>query len=45
LPEDSWHDSDESVSVDILLAGAATLAGFWERLAPAWRPDGGSDAA
>jgi acetylornithine deacetylase/succinyl-diaminopimelate desuccinylase-like protein len=45
LPEDSWHDSDESVSVDVLLAGAATLAGFWERLPPAWRPDGGSDAA
>lgn len=29
LPEDRWHDSDESVSVDVLLAGAATLAAFW----------------
>jgi acetylornithine deacetylase/succinyl-diaminopimelate desuccinylase-like protein len=33
LPEDCWHDSDESVSVDVLLNGAATLAGFWSRLA------------
>lgn len=32
LPEDCWHDSDESASVDILLAGAATLAGLWSRL-------------
>jgi acetylornithine deacetylase/succinyl-diaminopimelate desuccinylase-like protein len=29
LPEDRWHDSDESVSLDVLLAGAATLAAFW----------------
>ncbi|GGP85913.1 M20/M25/M40 family metallo-hydrolase [Saccharothrix coeruleofusca] len=33
LPEDRWHDSDERVSVDVLLAGAATLARFWSRLA------------
>ncbi|MDO3683294.1 M20/M25/M40 family metallo-hydrolase [Micromonospora sp. C28ISP2-4] len=33
LPEDHWHDSDESVAVDVLLAGAATLASFWSRLA------------
>jgi acetylornithine deacetylase/succinyl-diaminopimelate desuccinylase-like protein len=32
LPEDHWHDSNERVSVDVLLAGAATLAAFWERL-------------
>ncbi|GAA3287186.1 hypothetical protein GCM10020218_050380 [Dactylosporangium vinaceum] len=32
LPEDRWHDSDERVSVDMLLKGAATLAHFWERL-------------
>ncbi|MEU0077621.1 M20/M25/M40 family metallo-hydrolase [Micromonospora tulbaghiae] len=32
LPEDHWHDSDESVDVDVLLAGAATLAHFWSRL-------------
>jgi acetylornithine deacetylase/succinyl-diaminopimelate desuccinylase-like protein len=32
LPEDRWHDSDERVSVDVLLAGAATLAAFWDRL-------------
>ncbi|MEV4276408.1 M20/M25/M40 family metallo-hydrolase [Actinoplanes xinjiangensis] len=32
LPEDHWHDSNERVSIDVLLAGAATLAAFWERL-------------
>ncbi|MFD7654500.1 M20/M25/M40 family metallo-hydrolase [Actinosynnema sp. NPDC059797] len=32
LPEDRWHDSDERASVDVLLAGAATLAHFWERV-------------
>nr|WP_307106024.1 peptidase dimerization domain-containing protein [Arthrobacter globiformis] len=30
LVEDNWHDSDESVRVDILKAGAATLAFLWE---------------
>jgi acetylornithine deacetylase/succinyl-diaminopimelate desuccinylase-like protein len=33
LPEDNWHDSDESISVDVLAAGAATLALLWPRLA------------
>ncbi|QFZ21322.1 M20/M25/M40 family metallo-hydrolase [Saccharothrix syringae] len=33
LPEDRWHDSDERVSVDVLLAGATTLARLWPRLA------------
>ncbi|MGK5741265.1 M20/M25/M40 family metallo-hydrolase [Micromonospora sp. URMC 103] len=33
LPEDRWHDSDERVSVDVLLNGAATLAHLWPRLA------------
>ncbi|WP_306215222.1 M20/M25/M40 family metallo-hydrolase [Actinoplanes sp. RD1] len=33
LPEDNWHDGDESASVDVLLAGAATLAELWPRLA------------
>jgi acetylornithine deacetylase/succinyl-diaminopimelate desuccinylase-like protein len=33
LPEDRWHDSDESVRVDVLLAGAATVALFWPALA------------
>ena len=33
LPQDCWHDSDESASVDVLLAGAATLARFWSLLA------------
>ncbi|GIF14991.1 acetylornithine deacetylase/succinyl-diaminopimelate desuccinylase-like protein [Actinoplanes teichomyceticus] len=32
LPEDRWHDSDERVSIDVLLAGAATLASLWSRL-------------
>ncbi|CAI3800482.1 M20/M25/M40 family metallo-hydrolase [Pseudarthrobacter sp. MM222] len=36
LVEDNWHDSDESVRVDILKAGAATLAFLWEELG---RPD------
>jgi acetylornithine deacetylase/succinyl-diaminopimelate desuccinylase-like protein len=35
LPEDNWHDSDESVSVEMLHAGAATLALLWPRLAAA----------
>jgi acetylornithine deacetylase/succinyl-diaminopimelate desuccinylase-like protein len=33
LPEDRWHDSDERVSIDVLLAGAATLAHLWPQLA------------
>jgi acetylornithine deacetylase/succinyl-diaminopimelate desuccinylase-like protein len=33
LPEDHWHDSDESVRVDVLKFGAATLASLWPRLA------------
>jgi acetylornithine deacetylase/succinyl-diaminopimelate desuccinylase-like protein len=33
LPEDRWHDSDESVRVDVLLASAATMALFWPALA------------
>jgi acetylornithine deacetylase/succinyl-diaminopimelate desuccinylase-like protein len=33
LPEDRWHDSDESVRVDVLLHGAATMALFWPALA------------
>ncbi|MEU4423575.1 M20/M25/M40 family metallo-hydrolase [Actinoplanes sp. NPDC024001] len=33
LPEDRWHDSDERISVEVLLACAATLAAFWPRLA------------
>ncbi|MDG4826167.1 M20/M25/M40 family metallo-hydrolase [Asanoa sp. WMMD1127] len=33
LPEDRWHDSDERVSIDVLVKGAATLASLWERLA------------
>jgi acetylornithine deacetylase/succinyl-diaminopimelate desuccinylase-like protein len=32
LVEDNWHDSDESARVDILKAGAATLAFLWEEL-------------
>jgi acetylornithine deacetylase/succinyl-diaminopimelate desuccinylase-like protein len=33
LPEDRWHDSDERVSVEVLVNGAATLAHLWQRLA------------
>jgi acetylornithine deacetylase/succinyl-diaminopimelate desuccinylase-like protein len=37
LPEDRWHDSDERVSVEMLVDGAATLAHLWPRLVPAAR--------
>lgn len=30
--EDNWHDSDESVRIDLLKACAATLASLWEEL-------------
>ena len=33
LVENNWHDSDESVRVDLLTAGAATLAYLWSGLA------------
>jgi acetylornithine deacetylase/succinyl-diaminopimelate desuccinylase-like protein len=33
LIEDRWHAADESVSINVLLAGAATLADLWPRLA------------
>ena len=29
LPEDHWHDSDESVDLDVVVRGAAVLARFW----------------
>jgi len=32
LVEDNWHDSDESASLDVLKAGAATLAFLWDDL-------------
>ena len=34
LVEDNWHDSDESASIAMLLAGAATLANLWGELGP-----------
>jgi acetylornithine deacetylase/succinyl-diaminopimelate desuccinylase-like protein len=37
LPEDNWHDSDESVHVDTLLRGAASIAHLWQRLADGQR--------
>jgi acetylornithine deacetylase/succinyl-diaminopimelate desuccinylase-like protein len=33
LIEDYWHDSDESVNLDVLAGGAASLAVLWEELA------------
>jgi acetylornithine deacetylase/succinyl-diaminopimelate desuccinylase-like protein len=33
LPEDHWHDSDESVLVALLHSGSATLACLWPRIA------------
>jgi hypothetical protein len=38
LPEDRWHTSDESVCVDVLLAGAATMCLFWPALAAHGHP-------
>lgn len=32
LVEDNWHDSDESASLAMLWAGAATLAHLWDEL-------------
>jgi acetylornithine deacetylase/succinyl-diaminopimelate desuccinylase-like protein len=32
LIEDNWHDRDESVSIDMLIGGAATLAVLWSEL-------------
>jgi acetylornithine deacetylase/succinyl-diaminopimelate desuccinylase-like protein len=32
LVEDNWHDSDESVRIDVLLSGAATVAHLWDEL-------------
>ncbi len=32
LLEDNWHNSDESLRTDLLLAGAATLAHLWDEL-------------
>jgi acetylornithine deacetylase/succinyl-diaminopimelate desuccinylase-like protein len=32
LPEDHWHASDESIRIDTLLDGAATIAHLWDEL-------------
>jgi acetylornithine deacetylase/succinyl-diaminopimelate desuccinylase-like protein len=33
LPEDHWHDSDESIDVSVLMKGSATIAHLWTELA------------
>ena len=38
LPEDGWHGPDESVDLEVLLKGAATMALFWPRLAERMPP-------
>jgi len=38
LPEDRWHSSDESVRLDVLRNGAATMALFWPWLAQRLKP-------
>ncbi|MBT2248040.1 M20/M25/M40 family metallo-hydrolase [Arthrobacter sp. BHU FT2] len=43
LVEDHWHDSDESVSLDVLHNGAVTLACFWDRLARMQHVEEGGD--
>jgi acetylornithine deacetylase/succinyl-diaminopimelate desuccinylase-like protein len=40
LPEDYWHDSDESVDLREVLAGVATLAQLWIELAAGPPSDG-----
>jgi acetylornithine deacetylase/succinyl-diaminopimelate desuccinylase-like protein len=42
LPEDHWHSSDESVDVDMLLRGAATIAHLWTELGELDRSVGGA---
>ncbi|WP_367651883.1 hypothetical protein [Curtobacterium sp. MCPF17_052] len=37
LPEDHWHSSDESIEVQMLLDGAASIAFLLEELADALR--------
>ena len=32
LPEDHWHSSDESLDLEMLRAGAATIAHLWHEL-------------
>jgi acetylornithine deacetylase/succinyl-diaminopimelate desuccinylase-like protein len=32
LVEDHWHDSDESINLEVLVNGAVTLACFWDEL-------------
>lgn len=39
LPEDHWHASDESVSITMLLQGAASIAYLWDGLGPALAPN------
>ncbi|RWZ53233.1 M20/M25/M40 family metallo-hydrolase [Labedella phragmitis] len=39
LPEDYWHDSDESADLREALAGAATLAQLWLEIAAGPQPD------
>ena len=34
LPEDHWHASDESIDLDMLVRGAATIAHLWRELRP-----------
>jgi acetylornithine deacetylase/succinyl-diaminopimelate desuccinylase-like protein len=40
LPEDGWHDSDESVHLGVLVNGAVTLGLFWDRVAGVLTPAG-----
>lgn len=32
LPDDRWHANDESVHIDTLLRGAASIAALWHEL-------------
>ena len=32
LPEDRWHSNDESIDLDVLRRGAATIAHLWDEL-------------
>ena len=32
LPEDHWHANDQSIDMEMLLSGAATIADLWNEL-------------
>ncbi|PZE75695.1 M20/M25/M40 family metallo-hydrolase [Curtobacterium sp. MCBD17_019] len=39
LPEDHWHSSDESIDLEMLVAGAASIAHLWTELGASIEPE------